>query len=90
MKFLGEKYNGKVHNSIVDKNYFENWEIDDVCGVLLNVEEKTLTFYCNKTSLGVAFKNLTGTNFYPAIQICHRNSFMKYEFYDEIPKNLLN
>tara|TARA_Y100000004_G_scaffold36018_1_gene38560 strand:- start:292 stop:3216 length:2925 start_codon:yes stop_codon:yes gene_type:complete len=56
--------NGKASNangSSEGGSYGDSWGNDDVIGIAYDADAKTLTFYKNGVSQGVAFTNITGT-----------------------------
>jgi hypothetical protein len=86
----GYCYNGgqQIYDAYTNKNgtnYGESFNANDRIGVLLNLNERTIEFYKNSKSLGVAFTNIQGTVFYPAIQICHNGEQIQGFFDVPVP-----
>lgn len=61
------------HGSSSGSNrYGEYWSAGDVIGVILDLETKTISFYRNGKDMGVAFSNVEGEAFYPAVSLHKR------------------
>jgi hypothetical protein len=68
-------FSGLVHNKEYRK-YYKKWEAGARVGLLVDLDEGTATYYCDRKSLGVAFTNLKGVSkVYPAVELCHNTSF---------------
>lgn len=71
--YLGSSANGWAYDSVNGSKYNgtsgaygATWTTNDVIGIALDMDAKTLTYYKNNVSQGVAFTNLAGTIF-PAV-----------------------
>jgi len=67
---------GKCHNEGKSEDYGEKYGHRDVITVELDFDNKTITFYKNGKSQGVAFRNLKGP-VYPAVSFCGTNTSVR-------------
>mmetsp|Transcript_11976 Transcript_11976/g.17808 ORF Transcript_11976/g.17808 Transcript_11976/m.17808 type:complete len:580 (+) Transcript_11976:106-1845(+) len=80
-RFLSHHSNGwgiscnggkRCHNSVLTDYANMNIGRGDTIGVLLNLEKKTLEFFVNGNSMGIAFSNVSGP-VTPAVTLYHQN-----------------
>jgi len=83
LTFSGMKTGG---NSI---KCFNNWVSNDICGALLDVSKKTITYYRNGEKLDdCVFKKVKGKKFFPVVSICHSNKSVEVNFSAKYPKGV--
>ncbi|XP_013113066.2 E3 ubiquitin-protein ligase RNF123 isoform X2 [Stomoxys calcitrans] len=76
---LSYGYDGSKQQSwhISTAKYGEKWQIGDIIGVTLDIEQEEITYYRNGISMGVAFSKLEkgpGITFFPAISLGYNQS----------------
>lgn len=52
-----------------DQSYGDEWADGDVIGCCLDLEDKTVSFFRNGASMGVAYRGIQQTVYYPAVSL---------------------
>ncbi|XP_061398037.1 E3 ubiquitin-protein ligase RNF123 [Musca vetustissima] len=76
---LSYGYDGSKQQSwhISTAKYGEKWQVGDIIGITLDIENEEITYYRNGISMGVAFSKLEkgpGITFFPAISLGYNQS----------------
>jgi hypothetical protein len=75
---------GKLYNNSISKPYGKGFVKNDIVGVYLDLEEKTLQFFVNRRCIGVAYTGVTGP-VSPAFTLYHPNDEVEVNTYAKLP-----
>lgn len=65
------QFSGMRHNGI-SRRSFEDWKDGDIVGAYINLNKNIIVFLRNREILkDCVYTNVTGSIFYPVVQICH-------------------